>query len=535
MRAERITGKVGIVEQLLGGRYRMVEPLGGGGMSTVWRAYDEVLGRQVAVKVVAGQNGMVTTAREWITREARTAAQLSHPHITAVHDYGESVGESGEPLPYVVMELVPGPTLAERLRSGPVPARQALRIGAQVAAALAAAHARGLVHRDIKPANVLLSPSGAKVVDFGIAAVAGEPTEVAQGFLWGTPAYLAPERLQGGEVVPASDVYAFGLLLYRLLADGMPWQTETVTQMLKAHRYQEPAPLPPLAGVPDEVGAIVQECLAKEPADRPAAARVAEVLGAACGWSVAFEAVAHALPTADAPPAADGPPAAEVDPDAETRVVPLRAPGAALAARACAAVPPKRSHQRAVLALASALLLVAAALLAGAWTLNGRHGGQAAAPAAAGGSGGISVGGGSGGINSGGGATTTGAGPAAPGGPAAAAAALAAGGAPVGDTAGGSTGGGPPAPSAGPPPPAPKPDPAPSQVSRTVNTVGGTVTALCVGDTATITGYNPAPGFSVARLDRGPDRAVGLSLHTLATSVKVGFTCHNGTPVASIS
>jgi len=225
-------------------------------MSAVWRAYDEVLGRQVAVKVVAGPEGNAQTAREWITREARTAARLSHPHITAIHDYGESVAGSGERVPYVVMELVPGPTLAERLKVGPLPVRPALLIGAQVAAALAAAHARGLVHRDIKPGNVLLSPSGAKVVDFGIAAVAGDPSELPQGLVWGTPAYLAPERLGGGEVVPASDVYALGLLLYRLLAGQMPWQTETVTQMLKAHWYAEPAPMPPLPGVSHAVAEV---------------------------------------------------------------------------------------------------------------------------------------------------------------------------------------------------------------------------------------------------------------------------------------
>jgi serine/threonine-protein kinase len=174
------------------------------------------------------------------------------------------------------MELVNGPTLQERVAGGPLPPRTVFRICGEVASALAAAHADGLVHRDIKPANVIVTPAGAKVVDFGLAAAAGpgEPEDMVLG----TPAYLAPERLTGGAVQPATDVYALGVLLYRLLANESPWTVESTTQMLTAHVYVEPAPLPPLPGVPAAVIDLVHRCLRKNPADRPSAAEAAAAL-----------------------------------------------------------------------------------------------------------------------------------------------------------------------------------------------------------------------------------------------------------------
>jgi len=246
------------VIRVLGGRYRLIEELGSGGMSVVWRAYDEVLGRQVAVKVLPPGGPADDGSRNRILAEAQQVARLAHPYITSVHDYGESpIDEDGESVPFVVMELVTGPTLADRIEAGPLPVAESLRVCAQVAAALAAAHARGVVHRDIKPSNIMLSPSGAKVLDFGIAAVAGEADSApANGQVWGTPAYLAPERLEDGSVVPASDVYALGLLLYRLLAGELPWRAETVTEMIEAHRYMAPAPLPYLPGIHDSVREI---------------------------------------------------------------------------------------------------------------------------------------------------------------------------------------------------------------------------------------------------------------------------------------
>ncbi|MEK8106227.1 serine/threonine-protein kinase [Micromonospora sp. M12] len=147
--------------------------------------------------------------------------------MTSVYDYGEHTDAAGRPVSYVVMELLPGETLARRLASGPLPPTVAMRTCAQVAEALAAAHERSLVHRDIKPSNVMLTPAGVKVVDFGIATTAGRPELEADGRLLGTAAYLAPERLAGGTVLPASDVYALGLLLYRTLTNELPWSAET--------------------------------------------------------------------------------------------------------------------------------------------------------------------------------------------------------------------------------------------------------------------------------------------------------------------
>jgi serine/threonine protein kinase len=186
----------------LAGRYRLIERLGAGGMSVVWRAYDDVLGRPVAVKLLGPRYATDPASRQRIRDEARAAARLNHPYITDVYDYGESASDHGT-VPFVVMELVDGVPLDQRLRGEPLPWRFATEICAQVAAALAAVHARGLVHRDVKPANIMLTGSGAKVVDFGISAVAGDRSE-RPGQVFGTPAYLAPERLDGGPAHAAS-------------------------------------------------------------------------------------------------------------------------------------------------------------------------------------------------------------------------------------------------------------------------------------------------------------------------------------------
>ena len=236
---------------LLANRYRLVERLGAGGMSVVWRGFDEVLGRQVAVKVLPPSTSADPSFRRRLRAEAQAAARLSHPHITNVYDYGEATTVDGEPVPYVVMELVDGESLAAvlaRVRRLPWPA--AVRICAEVSAALAAAHARGIVHRDVTPANVMLTPTGAKVVDFGISALIGENDIDPDGSLLGTPAYLAPERLEGGQVSPATDVYAVGLLIYRTLIGQLPWDVGTTTALLRAHQYTEPEPLPPVEGLP---------------------------------------------------------------------------------------------------------------------------------------------------------------------------------------------------------------------------------------------------------------------------------------------
>jgi serine/threonine-protein kinase len=255
-----------------------MDELGSGGMSVVWRARDEVLGRAVAVKVLAGRYAGDPQWRARIRDEARAAATLSHRNIAQVYDFGES-GESGRLVPYVVMELVNGVTLQQRVKSGVLAPREIFQICGQVAAALAAAHADGLVHRDIKPANVMVTQDGAKVVDFGIAATAGPIDPDAD--LLGTPAYLAPERLTGLAVEPASDVYALGVLLYRLLSGESPWSVDTTTQMMRAHVHVEPLPLPDLPGVPAAVTALINQMLRKETGERPTAAQAAAILGRA--------------------------------------------------------------------------------------------------------------------------------------------------------------------------------------------------------------------------------------------------------------
>jgi serine/threonine-protein kinase len=263
-------------------RYQLRDRLGTGGMSEVWRAHDQVLGRDVAVKVLAAGADADAARPARIRLEARAAAGLRHPHIVEVYDYGEAVDASGRTRPYVVMELVEGPTLDDLLAGRALPWDAATRIGAQVAAALAAAHARGVVHRDVKPGNVMVTPDGVKLVDFGISAAAGAVDEAA-GEVLGTPAYLAPERLDGGPVRVATDVYALGLLLYRALAGHLPWNASTVTQMVGNHLYAEPAPLPRIPGLPHRVADLCRRALAKRPEDRPTAAEAARILGAAVG------------------------------------------------------------------------------------------------------------------------------------------------------------------------------------------------------------------------------------------------------------
>jgi serine/threonine protein kinase len=283
---------------LLAGRYRLVSPVGSGGTAVVWRAHDDVLDRIVAIKMLAAKHVGDPESRARIRHEARATAALNHPHVAQVHDYGEMVTDEGV-FPYVVMEYVPGVTLLARLREGPLPARDAMRICSEIAAGLEAAHAQGLVHRDIKPANVILAPAGAKVVDFGIAAAIAPGRPTHEDFVvYGTPAYLAPERLIDDVVVPASDVYSVGILLYRLLTGRSPWDQEQTTRMLMAHVYLPPAPLGALSGVPPSVVELCHRCLEKDPAMRPAAREVAESLAGAA----AEPSGAAAEPSGPAPP-----------------------------------------------------------------------------------------------------------------------------------------------------------------------------------------------------------------------------------------
>ncbi|AGL14357.1 serine/threonine-protein kinase [Actinoplanes sp. N902-109] len=265
----------------VGDRYRLIERLGTGGMSVVWRGHDEILGRPVAVKVLARPLADDFRFRSRLRQEAHAAARLNHPHVTSVFDFGF---DEDLTLPYVVMELNDGEPVSARLRrEGPFPWRAAVTIAAQVASALATAHDQGIVHRDVTPANIMLTGAGAKVVDFGISALTGQRDAAADGSLLGTPAYLAPERLGGGPVAPPADVYALGVLLHRCLTGRLPWPAGTTTEALRAHLYEQPEPVPSLPGLPPSVGELCLRCLAKNPADRPTAAELAESLASLVG------------------------------------------------------------------------------------------------------------------------------------------------------------------------------------------------------------------------------------------------------------
>jgi serine/threonine-protein kinase len=250
-------------------------------MSTVWRARDEVLNRWVAVKVLASDDA---AGRARGLEEARAAAGLSHPHITNIYDFGETVVASGSPVAYVVMELLKGTSLARRMRENRPDSATALGILAEVASAVATAHASGIVHRDIKPSNIMLTEKGAKVIDFGIAAMSGDREVDEAGDLIGTPAYVAPERLSRDDVAPASDIYSMGVLIHYVLSGRLPSPIDPGSRVPPA----VPAELEPLPGVPSRVHAVMVRCLLSDPAERPSAAEVEAVLLIAAGRGAPF-------------------------------------------------------------------------------------------------------------------------------------------------------------------------------------------------------------------------------------------------------
>jgi len=280
---------------LLAHRYRLLERTGAGGMSVIWRARDEALERVVAVKVLDSALASDRTHRELVRKEARAAARLSHPDATAVYDYGETLTPDRRLVAYVVMQLVDGQPLAIRLASGPLPWREAVRVAIRVARVLAAAHARGIVHRDITPDNVMLTPDGAKVLDFGIAARIGEPDDDATGWTFGTPPYVAPERLDGTPAQTPTDIYSLGALLFEMLTGRPPYPETTWDEIEAAHRT-DPPPLPVgVPGLPPAVAKVCQRCLSAVPAARPSAADVAEDLADALA-AAGRRRRAHALP-----------------------------------------------------------------------------------------------------------------------------------------------------------------------------------------------------------------------------------------------
>ena len=248
---------------VLGGRYVLDEQIGNGGYGEVWRATDTVLSRPVAVKLLHPRYTQRSEALARFRAEARHAGGLSHENIAQVFDYGEPA--DGQP-PYLVMELVDGPSLETVLAGGPLDDSRTMDIVAQAAAGLQAAHAAGMIHRDIKPANLLLAPGGTvKITDFGIAHTIGSVPVTASGELIGTPGYLAPERAMGEQATPASDLYSLGMVAYECLAGAPPFRG-TPLEVALAHRDRPLPPLPP--SVTAGVCTLVMRLAAKDPARR---------------------------------------------------------------------------------------------------------------------------------------------------------------------------------------------------------------------------------------------------------------------------
>jgi len=258
--------------RVLAGRYALLEQLGAGGMAVVYRARDEVLGREVAVKVLSPQFAADPGFLARFVREARHVASLSHPGIVTVFDSGIDRGT-----PYIVMELVAGRTLRQVLdQVGPLPAREAVTIAIAVCEALEAAHAAGLVHRDIKPANIVLSGGEVKVLDFGIARAGDAGGGTGTQAVLGTAAYLSPEQASGGQAGPQADLYALGCVLFEMLTGAPPFTADTALGVAYRHVHDDPGP--PSArrpGLPAQLDWITTRLLAKDPADRPPGASAA--------------------------------------------------------------------------------------------------------------------------------------------------------------------------------------------------------------------------------------------------------------------
>ncbi|MBX5443950.1 protein kinase [Sphaerobacter sp.] len=289
----------------LNGRYRLDERIGEGGMAVVYRGYDLVLNRVVAVKVLRDQYISDSNFLRRFEREAQSAARLSHPHIANVYD----VGQDGHTR-YIVMEYVDGPNLKELIRrQGPFSVDGAAFIIRQVAEALDYAHAHGLVHRDIKPQNILVDQDGhVKVVDFGIAKGLSDANLTEDGTGMGTVHYVSPEQARGAQATPASDVYATGVVLYEMLTKRLPFEADTPVGVAMQHVSASPPPPRQFnPAIPPEVEAIVLRALAKNPADRyPSAGALADALD---HWERAGTADSEATRViATAPAAVDRPP-----------------------------------------------------------------------------------------------------------------------------------------------------------------------------------------------------------------------------------
>ena len=265
------------------GPYEIVSPIGAGGMGEVYRARDTRLDRSVAIKIVSGDVTTNPELRQRFEREARALSSLSHPHICALYDIGQLDATGSD---YLVMEYIEGETLAKRLERGPLSIRELLKTGVEVADALDKAHRQGLVHRDLKPGNIMLTKSGAKLLDFGLAksqapamaaaatfdtATAAHPASpiTQQGFLVGTFQYMSPEQVQGKEADSRSDIFAFGAVLYEMATGKRAFDGKSQIGIASAILEKEPEPISSVhALAPPALEHIVERALAKDPDER---------------------------------------------------------------------------------------------------------------------------------------------------------------------------------------------------------------------------------------------------------------------------
>ncbi|WP_406193587.1 serine/threonine protein kinase [Kitasatospora sp. NBC_01560] len=269
--------------RLIDGRFELLARLGGGGMGLVWRARDNALHREVALKEVRPPDPAMAAAdpeaahelRERVLREARALARLQHPNVAVIHHI---IDTPEHPHPWLVMELVTGGSLADRIGQGPLGVPEAARIGRGVLAALRAAHAAGILHRDVKPGNVLLRADGTPVLtDFGIAAMQDATALTATGALIGSPEYIAPERIRGQEGNPSSDLWSLGMLLYVAVEGHHPLRRGTTLATLAAV-LDEPLPPPTRSG---PLGPVLAALLGRDPGLRPDADQLDRALAAA--------------------------------------------------------------------------------------------------------------------------------------------------------------------------------------------------------------------------------------------------------------
>lgn len=333
---------------LLADRYRVGARLGRGGMGEVREGVELRLDREVAIKLLRPNLAASHRVRERFEREARASARISHPHVVAVYDTGESEG-----VPYIVMERLPGTTFADELARGPVDPERACMLATEVVAALEAAHRLGVVHRDIKPGNVLIGADGhAKVTDLGIATIADGSDPTTTGLVLGTAAYLAPERLAGESATPSSDLYSVGVVLYEALAGRTPFRAETALALVASIANGD---APSLAALRPDLDpaliALTERAIARDPEERfDSASAMGAALRARLS-DVASESDEH--PTVPLAVARAQRRVARTATVADTDVAPSPVPAATASARAA------RARRRIRTALIATVLVVA--------------------------------------------------------------------------------------------------------------------------------------------------------------------------------